>query len=119
MRVGYALEERVDGPGEAALRGEIIDIFPAGASAPYRIKHVDGRIGEIRHYDPLSQRTTDDVGDLSVALGGEPGEPGVPRFAEAPNAGANLPPFCNGAARRRRACPPRGSRPDGGRRASP
>src|SRR5690242_11934654 len=36
-RVGYDLDERVDGAGEAAIRGEVIDIFPAGADMPVRL----------------------------------------------------------------------------------
>jgi transcription-repair coupling factor (superfamily II helicase) len=37
QRAGYVLEERVDEPGELAIRGEVIDIFPAGADYPVRI----------------------------------------------------------------------------------
>jgi transcription-repair coupling factor (superfamily II helicase) len=63
-RVGYVLDERVDEPGEAAIRGQVIDLFPASSSLPYRIEH-DGRIiGAIRTYDPVSQRTETEIKSL-------------------------------------------------------
>src|SRR5215210_7442352 len=64
-RVGYVLDERVDEPGEAAIRGGVIDVFPAGA-APFRLEHADGRIAAIRSYDPVSQRTENEVGVLRL-----------------------------------------------------
>ncbi|WP_200840824.1 DEAD/DEAH box helicase, partial [Geminicoccus flavidas] len=57
LRQGYVVDERVDEPGEAALRGQVIDLFPAAAPLPCRIEHQDGRISEIRSYDPVSQRS--------------------------------------------------------------
>ncbi|HVL74226.1 MAG TPA: DEAD/DEAH box helicase, partial [Beijerinckiaceae bacterium] len=56
-RAGYVLDERVDEPGEAALRGEVIDLFPAGAAVPVRIDHADGRVTALWDYDPVSQLT--------------------------------------------------------------
>ena len=58
-RTGYVFDDRVDEPGEAALRGQVIDIFPAGESMPVRIEHEGGRVSQIRCYDPLSQRTSE------------------------------------------------------------
>jgi transcription-repair coupling factor (superfamily II helicase) len=66
LRAGYVLDERVDEPGEAAIRGQVIDIFPASSPWPYRIEH-DGRIiVAIRSYDPVSQRTEAEIEDLSL-----------------------------------------------------
>ena len=58
---GYVLDERVDEPGEAAFRGEVIDIFPSAGEEPVRIELADGRIGRMRRYDPVDQRTTTEV----------------------------------------------------------
>jgi transcription-repair coupling factor (superfamily II helicase) len=55
--LGYVFDERVDAPGEAALRGRVIDIFPAAAPLPCRIEHAEGRIEAIYSYEPLTQRT--------------------------------------------------------------
>ncbi|HEV7415670.1 MAG TPA: DEAD/DEAH box helicase, partial [Tianweitania sediminis] len=69
-RTGYVLDDRVDEAGEAALLGDVIDIFPAAATGPVRIVlDADGRIEDIRTYDPATQRTHDSVAavDLGVA----------------------------------------------------
>ena len=61
---GYILDERVDEPGEAAFRGEVIDIFPSSGEEPVRIELADGRIDRMRRYDPIDQRTTSEVHTL-------------------------------------------------------
>ena len=66
QHTGYVLDERVDEPGEAAIRGGVIDIFPAGAGSPFRLEHADGRIVAIRGYDPVSQRTEEDADALRL-----------------------------------------------------
>ena len=55
---GYAIDERVDEPGEVALRGQVLDVYPADAAEPLRIEEADGRVASLRHYDPGTQRTT-------------------------------------------------------------
>lgn len=68
QRLGYLFEDRVDEPGEAALRGSVLDVYPAGSTgSPCRIEHADGRIVALRLYDPLTQRSTEEV--EAVALG--------------------------------------------------
>ncbi|WP_052003101.1 transcription-repair coupling factor [Microvirga sp. BSC39] len=61
---GYILDERVDEPGEAAIRGQVIDIFPANSPLPYRIEHDGQFIAAIRSYDPVSQRTETEIESL-------------------------------------------------------
>ena len=51
---GYTKVEQVMEPGEYALRGDIIDIFPTGAEQPLRIDLFDDEIEKIRTFDPLS-----------------------------------------------------------------
>ena len=58
QRLGYVLDERVDEPGEAALHGTVLDVFPPLAGAdPCRIAQAEGRVTAIRAYDPLTQRS--------------------------------------------------------------
>lgn len=64
LRAGYILDERVDEPGEAAIRGQVIDIFPASSPLPYRVEHDGQIIAAIRSYDPVSQRTEAEIEDL-------------------------------------------------------
>ncbi len=54
---GYMRAETVNEPGEFAVRGGIIDLFPAGAAAPVRLDFFGDEIERIRHFDPLSQRS--------------------------------------------------------------
>ncbi|MBL0404585.1 transcription-repair coupling factor [Microvirga aerilata] len=63
-RAGYILDERVDEPGEAAIRGQVIDLFPANSLLPYRAEHDGQSIVAIRSYDPVSQRTEEEVDSL-------------------------------------------------------
>ncbi|KAB1070236.1 helicase-related protein [Methylobacterium planeticum] len=60
-RLGYIEDDRVDEPGEVALRGRVIDVFPAAAPRPCRIEHDDRRITAIRSYDAVSQRSVAEV----------------------------------------------------------
>jgi len=71
-RAGYVNDDRIDEPGEIALFGEVIDIFPADAARPVRIVLAeDGEIDEIRTYDPLSQRSEGDIERLSLGPASE------------------------------------------------
>ena len=70
--IGYIADDRVDEPGEVALRGEVIDIFPADAGSPVRIEIVDGRIATLRCYDATTQRTTEDRDQLRIGRAADP-----------------------------------------------
>jgi transcription-repair coupling factor (superfamily II helicase) len=56
-RIGYIEDELADTPGEFAIRGRVIDLFPAAAPRPCRIEHEDEVITAIRSYDPATQRS--------------------------------------------------------------
>lgn len=52
---GYAADERVDEPGEYALLGAVVDVFPPASATPYRIALDEAdRIIEIHAFDPVS-----------------------------------------------------------------
>ena len=59
---GYNRVEQVYEPGEYAIRGDIIDIYPVGTKEPLRIDLFDDEVEKIRTFDVMSQRTT---GELS------------------------------------------------------
>ena len=65
-RLGYVFDDRVDEPGEVAIRGRTIDVFPAAASLPCRIEHDEARVTAIRSYDPVSQRSLVDAEVLVI-----------------------------------------------------
>lgn len=72
VELGYFADDRVDEPGEMAVRGDVIDIFPADAGGPARIELASGRITAIRSYDPVTQRTTDCLERLEIGRAAEP-----------------------------------------------
>jgi transcription-repair coupling factor (superfamily II helicase) len=63
---GYVVDDRVDDPGEAAIRGQVVDVFPAGALGPARIEHQDGCIVGISIYDPATQRGIGEIAELTL-----------------------------------------------------
>ena len=54
---GYRAVPQVQEPGEFAVRGALLDIFPMGSSEPYRIELFDRDIESIRSFDPENQRS--------------------------------------------------------------
>jgi transcription-repair coupling factor (superfamily II helicase) len=64
LRFGYVLDERIDEAGEAAIRGQVIDLFPAGWSEPARIEHADDRVVAIHQFDPATQLTTRELDEI-------------------------------------------------------
>ncbi len=57
-RFGYGRAETVMEPGEFALRGGILDIFPPGRDEPLRLDFFGDELEGVRTFDPSSQRTT-------------------------------------------------------------
>ncbi|HXH02065.1 MAG TPA: transcription-repair coupling factor [Candidatus Competibacteraceae bacterium] len=58
---GYTCVSQVMEHGEFAVRGSIIDLYPMGAAAPYRLDLLDEEIDSIRTFDPETQRTVERV----------------------------------------------------------
>ncbi len=54
---GYQCVSQVMGHGEFAVRGALLDLFPMGSEAPYRIDLFDDEIDSIRVFDPETQRS--------------------------------------------------------------
>src|SRR5688500_3822263 len=90
LRTGYIIDERVDEAGEAAIRGSVIDIFPAAAPNPYRLDHADGRVTGIRQYDAVSQRTLSEAAELLLGPASEVVPPPVDSGDEAPERFAGM-----------------------------
>jgi transcription-repair coupling factor (superfamily II helicase) len=59
--VGQVLEH-----GEFAVRGSLLDLFPMGSAAPYRVDLFDDEIETIRQFDPESQRSEAPVEQLRL-----------------------------------------------------
>lgn len=59
IHLGYQHVSEVMTPGEFAIRGAIIDIFPSGSTLPYRIDLFDNDVDTIRTFSPESQLSID------------------------------------------------------------
>ena len=55
---GYGRGETVMEPGEYAVRGGLVDLFPPGAGEPLRLDLFGDSLEAIRTFDPMSQRST-------------------------------------------------------------
>lgn len=60
-RTGYQRAEQVMEPGEFAIRGGLIDLYPPGADDPVRIDLFGDEVDSLRAFDPISQRTTEKI----------------------------------------------------------
>ena len=63
---GYRHTEQVMTHGEFAIRGAIIDLFPMGSSAPYRIELFDEDVDSIRCFDPETQRSLKKINTIAI-----------------------------------------------------
>lgn len=66
VTIGYVREEEVQGPGQFAVRGGIIDIFPVQLLNPVRIELFDIEIDSIRIFDPESQRSVKSITEFDI-----------------------------------------------------
>ena len=64
--LGYERCGQVEGPGQYAVRGGIIDIFPLTEECPYRIELWDDEIDTIRSFDIESQRSIEQVKQFTI-----------------------------------------------------
>lgn len=67
----YRNVPQVMDPGDFAVRGGLLDVFPMGAEAPLRIELLDEDIDSIRAFDPESQRSLDKVDAVRMLPGRE------------------------------------------------
>ena len=65
-RNGYRRAGTVVEPGDYAVRGGIIDIFPTGAEQPLRLDLFGDELEAIRGFDPLTQRSLGKVEKIEL-----------------------------------------------------
>jgi len=68
---GYSHVTQVVSPGEYAVRGGLIDLFPMGSAMPFRVDLFDDEIDSIRTFDPDSQRSLYPVPEVRLLPGRE------------------------------------------------
>ncbi|HMC15608.1 MAG TPA: DEAD/DEAH box helicase, partial [Albitalea sp.] len=68
---GYQHVSQVVSPGEYAVRGGLIDLFPMGSAVPYRVDLFGDEVDSIRTFDPDSQRSLYPVPEVRLLPGRE------------------------------------------------
>ncbi|WP_027258855.1 transcription-repair coupling factor [Leisingera aquimarina] len=67
VRMGFTQSPTVMEPGDYAVRGGIIDIFPPGEGGPVRLDLFGDVLDGARRFDPASQRTTEKLEVVELA----------------------------------------------------
>jgi transcription-repair coupling factor (superfamily II helicase) len=63
---GFTREDPVEEHGSFAVRGGIVDIFPAGDVEPVRLEFVGDMVESLRRFDPSTQRSTGATDQLLI-----------------------------------------------------
>lgn len=66
MVLGYNREEKVEGPGQYAKRGGILDIYPVNCDMPCRIEFFDIEIDSMRWFSEETQRSVENCDVLEI-----------------------------------------------------
>ncbi|RMC53479.1 transcription-repair coupling factor [Lactobacillus sp. ESL0261] len=66
VQVGFQRENLVAKPGEFALRGDILDVYPLDRENPVRIEFFGDEIDTIKEFDLASQRSQKQIDQLVV-----------------------------------------------------
>ena len=63
---GYRPVEQVLEHGEYAVRGSLLDLYPMGATQPFRLDFFDDEIDSIRTFDVDTQRTISEIPEINL-----------------------------------------------------
>ena len=66
LRCGYSRGDLVEGVGQFALRGGIVDVYSPGMAHPVRIDFFGDEIDTMGVFDPLTQRRTENVEEYRI-----------------------------------------------------
>jgi len=67
QQLDYDSEVVCEAPGQYAIRGGIVDVYPVTANQPYRLDFFGDEIEEIREFDPVSQRSGASVNAIMLS----------------------------------------------------
>ena len=68
---GYERVRSVEGEGEFARRGDILDVFPVGSDLPIRISFFDDEIDGIKSFDLDTQRSVENIKTIHIDIARE------------------------------------------------
>jgi len=64
--LGYDREEQIAGPGQFAVRGGILDIYPLTEEVPIRVELWGDEVDSIRTFDVESQRSIENLEEITI-----------------------------------------------------
>ena len=64
--MGYERAAYIESKGQYSIRGGIVDVFPADSEYPYRIEFFGSEVDSIRTFDPLTQRSVENLKSVEV-----------------------------------------------------
>ncbi|MBQ8148732.1 MAG: transcription-repair coupling factor [Lachnospiraceae bacterium] len=64
--LGYQKKDWVEGPGQYAVRGGILDVYPLTEDCPYRIELWGDEVDSLRSFDVESQRSIEELQELVI-----------------------------------------------------
>ena len=70
-RMGYERVNMVEGKGQFALRGAILDLYPPAGREGIRIEFFDDEVDSLRTFDCISQRSQDRLEEIRVTPASE------------------------------------------------
>ncbi|MDB6017338.1 MAG: mfd [Pedosphaera sp.] len=70
---GYEPEAEVTQKGEMALRGGILDVYPMTSPWPVRLEFFGDELESLRHFDPFTQISREQITSITLPPGGELG----------------------------------------------
>ena len=65
---GFARVTGIQLPGEFAVRGGILDLYPPDSEDPIRLEFFDTEVESIRKFDADSQRTVENLNSVDIAI---------------------------------------------------
>ncbi|MDE6089017.1 MAG: transcription-repair coupling factor [Oscillospiraceae bacterium] len=71
LDAGYSRCETVEGKGQFAIRGAIVDIFPVQSGFPVRMEFFGDEIDTISYFDPETQRRTERLEKILISPASE------------------------------------------------
>ena len=66
VHLGYERESQIEGPGQFAVRGGILDVYPLTEEIPVRIELWGDEIDSIRSFDVESQRSVENMEQIVI-----------------------------------------------------
>ena len=71
VELGYDREVQIEGPGQFAVRGGILDVYPLTEEQPVRIELWGDEVDSIRTFDVETQRSIENLKEISICPAAE------------------------------------------------